>query len=233
MQFIFLGTGPAAAIPRPGHRDAACADARRGGRSRRTRSAAVVRGSRATVLFDAGPDIRKQLRREKIGRVDAAFLTHMHADAAGGLEHLAALPIHLPALKKQTFLVGDLSVTAFPVEHAFDPAFPTCGFVVNGKLGYVSDVRALPAASARLLRGIDTLVLDAAAYFGTNIPTHLSADRAMALADKLGVRRLFLTQIGHSFPPHDSAAAAIRAYVRQRKIKAKVRLAYDGLRFTV
>lgn len=88
MRLTFLGTGPDRAIPRSGHRDAACRDARHGGKSRRSRSAALFRFADRRILFDAGPDILAQLARERVDDIDAVFLTHAHADAAGGLEIL-------------------------------------------------------------------------------------------------------------------------------------------------
>lgn len=88
MKLIFLGTGPDKPIPRPGHHDALCQDARRGTKSRRTRSAALIMDSGRRILIDSGPDISAQLAREKIADIDAVFLTHAHADAAGGIKLL-------------------------------------------------------------------------------------------------------------------------------------------------
>ena len=88
MTLTFLGTGPAAAIPRRGCRCSACVDARRGGKSRRTRSAVLVMDGKTAILIDAGPDILGQLKRERIRRFDAVLLTHGHSDATGGLRDL-------------------------------------------------------------------------------------------------------------------------------------------------
>ncbi|OGL74386.1 hypothetical protein A3C96_03780 [Candidatus Uhrbacteria bacterium RIFCSPHIGHO2_02_FULL_60_10] len=233
MRVIFLGTGPAAAIPRPGHRDATCRDARQGGKSRRTRSAALIRDGHTTVLFDAGPDIREQLRRERVKTVAAVFLTHRHSDAAGGLRWLPReIPVYGPEANRP-IRVGTMTVTPVPVRHAFDDRFPTRGFTVNGRLGYVSDCRAIPSASRRLLAGLDTLILDAAAYLGRHIPTHLSVEQAALLAARLDPQRLFLTQIGHSFPPHEIAERAVRRYAKAHGYVFPVRLAHDGLRVEI
>ncbi len=233
MRIVFLGTGPAEAIPRPGHRDASCRDARRGGKSRRTRSSALIQDGRTTVLIDAGPDVREQLRRARIGKIDAVFLTHGHRDAAGGLRWLPkTIPVYGPDARRPV-RVGALSVVPVPVPHSFDDKFPTRGFVVNRRLGYVSDCRGIPPRSRRLLARLDLLALDAAAYLGKRIPTHLSAEQAVDLAAGLGVRRLYLTQIGHSYPPHAAAEKAVRAYAKERHGFSAARLAYDGLRVTV
>jgi len=88
MQIIFLGTGPSRSLPRKGHTDALCRDARRGGKSRRLRSAALVTSGKTTILIDAGPDIAQQLKRAKPKHIDAILLTHGHEDAIGGLKDL-------------------------------------------------------------------------------------------------------------------------------------------------
>jgi phosphoribosyl 1,2-cyclic phosphate phosphodiesterase len=88
LKVLFLGTGPAAAVPRSGHRDALCRDARRGGKSRRLRSSALLTHADRTVLIDAGPDVERQLESAHPPRLDAVLLTHGHSDACGGLRDL-------------------------------------------------------------------------------------------------------------------------------------------------
>lgn len=88
MQILFLGTGPTEAIPRKGHTDALCREARSGGKNRRMRSSTLVSDGKFDVLIDSGPDILKQLKRFKIKKIDAILLTHGHEDAVGGLRDL-------------------------------------------------------------------------------------------------------------------------------------------------
>lgn len=262
MRLLFLGTGPAVALPRPGHRDPLCTDARRGGKSRRRRSAAVVSGNAWTVLIDAGPDITEQLNSARPARLDAVLLTHAHADAAGGLRDLdrwvarhwptSTIPVFTdgmtkrrlaarhPHLKNLHFVstpsfqplpLKKIVIRPFPVRHSLTPGFPTRGWLFGQTLAYASDVAALPPRSARLLKNLDTLVLDAAMYLGRTMPAHLSADAAIRLAARLRVRRLFLTQLGHSHPPHAEAESATRRFLRDLKVNrpASVALAHDGL----
>lgn len=257
----FLGTGPAEAIPRPGHRDAACRDARRGGRSRRRRSAVLLTTASGDILFDAGPDITEQLSRRAPSRLCAVFLTHGHRDAVGGLSDLdrwiganfpgRRIPVYTDAKTRRrlirtnrslrhlvirsfmpfvTVRAGKAAIVPFPVMHA-PPAFPTHGFRIGKRFAYASDVSDLPMASAHLVRGIRTFVLDGAMYLGKRMVSHLSADDAIRLAHALGVGRLILTQIGHSYPPHDVADRAIRVYAKTHGFRRpfRVELAFDGL----
>jgi phosphoribosyl 1,2-cyclic phosphate phosphodiesterase len=57
-------------------------------RHRRTRSSIIVAWGGMNVLVDASPDFRAQVLREKILRIDAALITHSHADHIGGIPDL-------------------------------------------------------------------------------------------------------------------------------------------------
>lgn len=263
MKCTFLGTGPAIAIPRPGHTDPVCRAARKGGKSRRMRSAALLEEDNISILIDAGPDIAEQLERASPRRIHAIFLTHAHSDASGGMRALSRwLGTHMPSQTMDvhahpsvirrlrtayadlqhfryrslrpyaTVRVGRLSITPFPVRHSMTPGFPTFGFVFGKRFAYASDVASLPAQSKRMLKNTNTLALDGAMWFGSHIASHLSAPESITLAGKLGVRRLILTQIGHSYPPHEDAEKTIRTYMRSCKT-AKPKsafLAFDGMK---
>ena len=139
--------------------------------------------------------------------------------------------------------VGALRITPFPVRHAATPGssaelgtgFPTFGWSFGRSLAYASDLFALPPRSARLIKNVETLVLDAAAWFGMRIPAHLSTDASIRLAGELRARHAILTQIGHTYPPHAMAKKSVRRYLtilRDPKPR-RVTLAYDGLRVNV
>lgn len=260
MNLIFLGTGPANPIPRHGCRCDACNDARAGGKSRRTRSAALLQVYDSTLLIDAGPDIAEQLSDENIKEINGVVLTHGHSDAAFGLARLNAwlgrknltnIPLwtddktkarlvrkfkNLDNLKFQTLIpfqpirLGKLRVTPFPVHHAKD--FATFGFAFGKRLVYASDVSDIPSQSHYLVRGVKNLILDGAMYLGKRMMSHLSADQSIKIARVLGVSRLILTQIGHSYPPHRVALREVSSYVKRQRIAkpSPVALAFDGMR---
>lgn len=233
MRIIFLGTGPSEAIPRSGHKDILCKDARHGEKSRRTRSSVVVQDEKITVLIDAGPDIQEQLCREKIKKIDAVFLTHEHRDATGGLKWISPeIPIFSPN-KNHKIKIGQISIVSFSVPHAFSDKFPTRGFIINKKFGYVSDCRDLPHHTQRILKNLNILTLDAAAYLLKRIPTHLSVEQAVEIAKQLKPKKLYLTQIGHTFPPHKIAEREIKKYAKKNNYSSQISLAYDGLKIKI
>lgn len=272
MQIKILGSGPAIAIPRPGHRDKTCRDARKpGSRTRRMRSSMLIKYHGRHILIDAGPDILEQLRLAHLEYVDAIFLTHAHLDAAGGIEELMMLqrenkekpfalyaekqtlkkvqksiaPLHInpPRLFKyvkpqiikpfRSLSLFGLRIRPFLVEHAMTPGFPTLGFLIGKNFAYASDVAQIPPKSFKLLQGVKILVLDAAMWFKTKIPAHLNTAEAIAIGQKLGVKKLYLTQIGHGYPPHEVARREINKYCKKQKITFPVILAYDGLKVKI
>lgn len=255
MELLFLGTGPAEAIPRAGHSDALCLDARKPhSKSRRLRSAAVLRSGETEILIDAGPDIGYQLATHRIQRLEAALITHAHLDAAGGLQALSdwasakgrILPVYTeaPTLKRYgeypgleyryvrsgaTAKLGALSVRFVRVRHSLQPGFPTFGFRI-GKLAYASDVASIPTPTLQRLHGVKTLVLDAAFWFAQKYRGHLTPDKAVKYAQWLGVEHLVLTQTGHTYPPHHEAEIFLKHYAKERAPQLKITLAYDGQR---
>ncbi|MBE7210234.1 MAG: MBL fold metallo-hydrolase [Gluconacetobacter diazotrophicus] len=95
MRVVMLGCGGSAGVPMLGAGDGAgdwgaCDPAEP--RNRRTRSSIVIEhddGRR--ILVDTTPDLREQLLRAGIGRVDALFFTHAHADHVAGLDDVRGL----------------------------------------------------------------------------------------------------------------------------------------------
>lgn len=255
MKIFFLGTGPALSIPRPGHRDKTCLMARAPkSKTKRLRGSLLITHKNHRVLIDAGPDVLEQLKRVTPALIDAVLLTHGHADATGGIKKLSKFLKGRPLLcaEKQTikllgkkiaknfeiqmikpnhpFSLFGLKILPFRVEHTLNRKFPTLGYKIGKNFAYASDVSGLPFHSQKLLYGINTLVLDAAIWFGKKMPFHLNTAEAIKLAEKLKVKNLYLTQIGHGYPPHESASRQIRRYTRRQKIRQRVHLAYDNLR---
>lgn len=88
VQLTFLGTGTSQGIPVIACRCEVCHS--RDPRDNRTRSSVLVEHSGATVLIDAGPDLRQQLLREGVNTLDAVLLTHEHMDHIAGMDDLRA-----------------------------------------------------------------------------------------------------------------------------------------------
>lgn len=88
MRLRFLGTGTSFGVPVIGCDCATCTSS--DPRDARTRHGALVEsddGAR-TLLVDAPTELRLQLLRERVQRVDAVWFTHAHADHVHGIDDL-------------------------------------------------------------------------------------------------------------------------------------------------
>ena len=54
----------------------------------RTRCSALINTSYQNILIDTSPDLRQQLLRHKIKRIDKVIYSHMHGDQTHGINDL-------------------------------------------------------------------------------------------------------------------------------------------------
>ena len=88
-EMIFLGTGTSVGVPMVGCACPVCTSD--DPRDRRTRTSVLLGLPGGTLLVDTTPDLRSQLLRERIGRVDAVLYTHEHVDHLYGLDDVRPL----------------------------------------------------------------------------------------------------------------------------------------------
>ena len=90
MKVIILGSGTSTGVPRVGGDWGACDPAEP--RNRRTRVSILVENDAGQrILIDTSPDLREQLLRHDIGRLDAVLWTHDHADHCHGIDDLRVM----------------------------------------------------------------------------------------------------------------------------------------------
>ncbi|CAI3922832.1 MBL fold metallo-hydrolase [Commensalibacter papalotli (ex Botero et al. 2024)] len=95
MKVTFLGCSGSGGVPMVGGEDGkgdwgACDPLET--KNRRTRSSIVIETNLAKrIIIDTGPDIREQLLREQISKLDAVIYTHAHADHIAGLDELRSI----------------------------------------------------------------------------------------------------------------------------------------------
>jgi len=121
--------------------------------------------------------------------------------------------------------IGSLSVTALTVPHARDRRFPTFAWRIEAGdrvLVYASDVARLTSALRRFANGADLLVVDGAMW-RRRLHTHLTIDAELPDLCTWPVRRIRLTQIGRTAPPHERLRREVAS------LCAKAAPAYDGL----
>jgi phosphoribosyl 1,2-cyclic phosphate phosphodiesterase len=86
-----------------------------------------------------------------------------------------------------------------------------------GRLGYLTDVKAVDDAAAAALRGVSVLVLNA--LWWREHPTHLSIGEAVEVAQRVGAARTLLTHLTHETSHRELL----------RRLPAGVEPGYDGL----
>jgi phosphoribosyl 1,2-cyclic phosphate phosphodiesterase len=91
MRLRFLGTGTSAGIPVIACDCSVCTST--DPRDTRTRCSATIEftddtGTDRVILIDASPDLRQQVLRERIPRIDAIIFTHNHVDHTFGLDEV-------------------------------------------------------------------------------------------------------------------------------------------------
>jgi phosphoribosyl 1,2-cyclic phosphate phosphodiesterase len=85
-QLLFLGTGTSIGVPVVGCPCPTCQSS--DPRDSRTRTSVILGLPEGALLVDTTPDLRTQLLRERIQRVDAVLYTHDHVDHVYGLDDI-------------------------------------------------------------------------------------------------------------------------------------------------
>jgi phosphoribosyl 1,2-cyclic phosphate phosphodiesterase len=105
----FLGTGTSQGVPVIGCACAVCTSTNP--HDQRLRSSVLYINRQTNILIDAGPDLRQQMLRAKVTRLDAIFLTHEHNDHVIGLDDVrpfnfsSGQPMRIYALPRVTYEV--------------------------------------------------------------------------------------------------------------------------------
>jgi phosphoribosyl 1,2-cyclic phosphate phosphodiesterase len=88
VKITFLGTGTSQGVPVIACECDTCLS--EDPRDKRLRTSLLLETGTSTLLFDAGPDFRQQMLREKVKKLDAIFLTHEHKDHIAGMDDVRA-----------------------------------------------------------------------------------------------------------------------------------------------
>src|SRR5262249_28135366 len=88
--FTFLGTGTSVGVPMVACPCEVCRSS--DPRNHRYRCSVFVRTPEGNILIDTTPELRLQLLRERIDRVNAVLFTHYHVDHLYGLDDLRPFP---------------------------------------------------------------------------------------------------------------------------------------------
>jgi phosphoribosyl 1,2-cyclic phosphate phosphodiesterase len=123
------------------------------------------------------------------------------------------IPLIEPHVIDGDFTVAGVHVRTVPLWHGDTPIL---GFRF-GSFAYLTDCNRLPDESWALVKGVDTLVIDALRHKPHS--THFSVDEAVEAIARIGPRRAYMTHMAHDLGYVETCA----------RLPAGVELAYDGL----
>lgn len=207
------------------HDDPLCTSAKRGGKDRRTRSSAVLIVGGKTILLDAGPDIKYQLKKYRL-KPDAVFISHEHPDANYGLKYLKSVRVFSERAGnvKPGVIVNIFGVEVLPFRVRHSKIAPYMGYraqIHSKSFAYMTDMASL-AGIEKYVRGCDILFADGS-IMDRNLFGHMAIPNQLAVYKKWRLKRVIFTHIGHRTLLHEDLVK----YVKGRYKNAGV--AYDGM----
>ena len=108
MRFIILGCGSSMGVPRPDGFFGNCDPKNK--MNYRTRCSALLQTINENILIDTSPDLRFQLLRHKIKKIDKVLFSHMHGDQTHGINDLRSFYINS---KKQINVYADKKTSTY------------------------------------------------------------------------------------------------------------------------
>ncbi|HLT88333.1 MAG TPA: MBL fold metallo-hydrolase [Sphingobacterium sp.] len=119
-----------------------------------------------------------------------------------------------PIVAGETFRVGTQSIIPIEVMHY---KMPVMGFRF-GNFAYITDAKTVSEESKALLKGVDTLVVNALQE-EPHI-SHFTKEEAIAFAEEIQAKTTYLTHISHRFGKHEDI---------EKTLPEDIRVAYDRL----
>ena len=111
---------------------------------------------------------------------------------------------HVPVIFKEfnsyePFVIDNIKITPISVNHINK----TDGFlfenkISNKKIAYLPDLNGLPEKTKEIIKGTDTIIIDAT-YLGSSLkddPDHFDNDQLLSFLSKLDAKEIILTNIG-------------------------------------
>jgi len=117
MKFIILGCGSSMGVPRPDGFFGNCDPKNK--KNYRTRCSALIKTSNENILIDTSPDLRQQLLRHKIKKINKVLFSHMHGDQTHGINDLRSFYIND---KNQINVYADKFTSKY-LKHSFSYIF--------------------------------------------------------------------------------------------------------------
>lgn len=150
-------------------------------------------------------------------RQDVADNIHQRMSYCFGEKHYPGSPrLDLHVIDTAPFTpCADIEITPLPVMHT--PTLQITGFRI-GPLSYITDCKVMPESTLELIRGTDTLIINA--LRPKSHPSHMNIAEALDVISQIAPRKAILTHFSHE--------VGLYAEVRTT-LPDNVVMAYDGM----
>ena len=122
IKVTILGSGSAAGVPRLALGWGACDP--NNPKNRRMRPSILVENGNTIILVDTSPDLREQLIRADVKRIDGLIYTHWHADHVHGIDDLRELNRAMQGKIETWADAFSLKIIRERFDYAFTPQVP-------------------------------------------------------------------------------------------------------------
>jgi len=213
------------------HDDPHCNAAKKIGKDRRTRSAIVLRTKSGDILFDAGPDIFSQIKKNKI-KPKIAFISHAHLDASYNAKNLKQLGVKIYSEQEKNLKPGraieffDTKILPFRVKH--EKNTKTLGFqiFVNKKIISIATDFGSLAHLKKYFQKSDVVFVDGS-LIGKSFSGHLKIEKQLATYKKWKIKKVIITHVGHNTGTHKNLCKFAK------RIYRRTEAAYDGMKIKI
>lgn len=246
-EITILGCGSSWGVPVIGCKCAVCKSD--SPYNKRNRSSILVESRNTKILVDAGFDIRHQLIKFGIDKIDAVIITHDHADHVFGVDDLRIFhDLHnmevalytdhktMHALQQKfsylfnrdVFKIHEISFYDKVSIGDIDLQFFRQDHGVMDSLGmrvqniiYTNDVKRYPEETEKYLYDSDTWIVDCVDYKST--ATHVGLDTVLEWQKKYKPKNMYLTNMSHD----------IDYFKIQERLPDNIYPSYDGMKIKV
>ena len=226
LEVNILGCGSSLGVPVIGCRCPVCKSD--SPYNKRLRSSTIISQNETKILVDFGFNIKEQLVNADVYHLDAAILTHDHADHISGIDELRVFfyihgkPLDIFVLDSIAPVILDRYSYLFnsqrlrmnvvsefqeiKIKNTTLQVFPqihgpikSLGIKVGGFV-YSCDVCEFPPESDKYLDGIDIWVVDCMDYKST--VAHAGLEKILEWSEKYKAQKIYLTNMNHNIDYH-------------------------------
>lgn len=123
-------------------------------------------------------------------------------------------------VENEKFLVAGFEIEPIKILHG---TLPILGYLIDGKIAYLTDVKTIPEESIEKLKGVEVLIISALRVQNEHF-SHILLDEAIRYSDLIRAKQTYFTHISHYLGFHDEVDISL---------PNDKHLAYDTLEFVV